>query len=211
MCLDKVHEKQELGKGNAPAILALERGGSILLDIPHRRRIPQQKMLVNGEVKIRRHVPSTYRHANGVNQVEVDTILFCEENGYELEFWEHEKHASFTYNNEEILVIPDVFYRLKINNKSIDFFLEFDCATEDRLSRRKLPVIYNKIMNYKKYKYSNLWTNHSISFPIILLVTHDSRRIPYFNVKCKENGIQGFGVFHENYTGFMKKIATLVK
>ena len=210
MCLDKVHEKQELGKGNAPAILALERGGSILLDIPHRRRIPQQKMLVNGEVKIRRHVPSTYRHANGVNQIEVDTILFCQKYGYEIEIWEHEKQASFTYNNEGILVIPDVFYRLKINNRSIDFFLEFDTGTEDRLSKRKLPVIYNKIINYLKYKRSNLWTNHSEAFPIILLVTEDDKRIPYFNAKCKENGMQGFGIYHENYTKFMEHLAKMV-
>jgi hypothetical protein len=47
-------------------------------------------------------------------------------------------------------------------------------------------------------------------FPILLLVTEDDRRIPYFNAKCKENGVTGFGVYHENYSVFLEHLAKMV-
>ena len=210
MCLDKVHEKQELGKGNTPSILALERGGSILLNIPHKRRIPQKKMLVNGEIKIERHVPLIYRHTNGINQMEVETILLCEKYGYEIKIWEHEKSAIFKYNNEDIVFIPDVFVRLRIGEKEVDLFLEYDTGQENIRNKNNFPVIYDKIIRYKKYKKSMLWQNHSEKFPIVLLVTEDSHRIMHFNKNCKKHGVQGFGVYHENYTNFLEHLAKMV-
>ncbi|QIW89919.1 replication initiation by nicking [Bacillus phage Izhevsk] len=210
MCLDKVHEKQELGKGNTPAILALERGGSILLGIPHKRRIPQKKSLVNGEVVIERHVPLIYRHTNGINQMEVDTILFCEANGYEIEIWEHEKTSIFRFNNEDIAFIPDVFFRLKVGEKVVDLFLEYDTGQENFRNKNKFPVIYDKVVKYRQYKKSKLWQNHSDHFPIVLLVTEDDKRIGYFNKKCKKNELQGFGVYHKNYTRFLEHLAKMV-
>ncbi|UUV46158.1 replication-relaxation family protein [Bacillus phage vB_BanS-Thrax2] len=210
MCLDKVHEKQELGKGNTPSILALERGGSILLNIPHKRRIPQKKMLVNGEIKIERHVPLIYRHTNGINQMEVETILLCEKYGYEIKIWEHEKSAIFKYNNEDIVFIPDVFVRLRIGEKEVDLFLEYDTGQENIRNKNNFPVIYDKIIRYKKYKKSMLWQNHSEKFPIVLLVTEDSHRIMHFNKNCKKHGVQGFGVYHENYTKFLEHLAKMV-
>ncbi|AKQ08557.1 replication initiation by nicking [Bacillus phage PBC2] len=210
MCLDKVHEKQDLGKGNSPCIVALDRGGSLLLGLSHKKRIPHKKMSINGEDYITRSVPSVYRHANGVNQVEVDTILFCEENGFEIVNWEHEKGREFTYNNQKILMIPDSTIKLRMKNKNLNIFLEYDTGSEDRKNKNSFPTILEKVFNYKKYKSSKLWSEDFKSFPLVFLVTEDENRIPYFNQKCKENGIQGFGIYHENYTKVLQHLASKV-
>ncbi|UUV46407.1 replication-relaxation family protein [Bacillus phage vB_BanS-Thrax3] len=210
MCLDKVHEKQDLGKGNSPCIVALDRGGSLLLGLSHKKRIPHKKMSINGKDYITRSIPSVYRHANGVNQVEVDTILFCEKNGFEIVNWEHEKGREFTYNNQQILMIPDSTIKLRMKNKNLNIFLEFDTGTEGIRSKKSFPIILEKVFNYKKYKSSKLWSEDFKNFPLVFLVTEDEHRIPYFNQKCKENGIQGFGIYHENYTKVLQHLASKV-
>lgn len=207
LCLDKVHEKQDLGKGNSPCIVALDRGGSLLLNLSHKRRIPHNKMLVNGQVEIRRSVPLTYRHANGVNQTEVDTILFCEQHGYEILEWNHEVGREFQFNNEKILMIPDVSIKLKIKNKIVNIFLEYDTGTEGIRSKKSFPVIHEKVLNYRRYKLSKLWEENFKSFPMVFLVTEDEHRIPYFNQKCKDNGVQGYGIYYENYIKFLSRLA----
>lgn len=210
MCLDKIHEKQDLGKGNSPCIVALDRGGSLLLNLSHKRRIPHHKMLVNGQAEIRRSVPLTYRHVNGINKIEVETILFCEQQGYEILEWKHEHGREFKFNSEKILMIPDVSIKLKIKNKTVNIFLEYDTGKEGIRSKKSFPVIYEKVLNYRKYKLSKLWAEDFTYFPLVFLVTEDEHRIPYFNQKCKENSVQGYGIYHENYIKFLSRLADKV-
>lgn len=215
--LDKVHEVQKIGRGNTPSIVAIDKGGSMLLGVPHKPRITQKKSIIKGIPYITRILPSNFRHIHGVNQTEVKTILFCEETGNSILMWKHEVATNFFYNGENILFIPDVLYILEINGKTFPIFLEFDTGSEG-IRQKEPKVILDKIVKYRKYKSSKLWLDedwqnllHKPLFPLLLFVTEDHRRIPFFNKKSKENGVWAYGVYHDNYYEFMKKIATLVK
>lgn len=210
MCLDKVHEKQEIGKGNSPSIVGLDRAGSMILDIPHKARIIQKKTLFNGRWYIKRYLPANYKHINGVNQMEVDTISFCQDTESEIVKWEIEKGKEFYYGGEKIHVIPDVFTELKIRGKSLLLYLEYDTGSENFRHKNNFPIIHEKILKYRKYQLSKLWETRYSSFPILLLVTEDDKRISYFNKKCKELGMVGFGVYYENYTKFLKQLANMI-
>jgi Replication-relaxation len=210
MCLDKVHEAQELGKGNTPCIVGLDRGGSMLLNVPHRKRIAHRKSLVKGRKYITRTLPANYRHINGVNQLEVETIQFCSETDTQLIGWHHEKPQEFVYGQERVAVIPDVSMELKVREKPLYAFIEYDTGSENRGYKDRFPIIKEKVIKYRKYKASKLWEDDYPYFPILLLVTEDDKRIPYFNQKCKENKIKGFGVYSENYVEFMKHLANMV-
>ena len=211
MCLDKTHEQQAIGSGNSPAIVAIDKAGSIILDVPHRRRIIQEKTLSKGKWYVARRLPANYRHINGVNQLEVDTINFCEQSGSSIVRWEHEVGKEFHFGAEKVHVIPDVTSELEIRNKTFLMFIEFDTGTENLRYKDSFPVIHEKILKYRKYKVSKLWESEYSSFPILLLVTEDDKRISYFNEKCKENGLIGFGVYYKNYTNFLKRLETLAQ
>jgi len=206
MCLDKVHEKQEIGKGNSPCIVALDRAGSLLLNVSHRKRIAQRKVTHKGRTYVLRTLPLNYKHINGVNQIEVDTIL----SGNKIVQWRHEIGIKFLYGDEEILVISDVLMELKVKEKSLFIFLEYDTGSEDMGNRNTFPTIHDKLIKYRKYKNSQLWSENYPYFPIILLVTEDGNRIPYFNQKCKELGLQGFGVYHKNYVNFLRHLVNII-
>lgn len=205
MIIDKVHEVRELGKGgNNPCTVALDRGGSVLLRIPHKKRIQQKK---EGKY-IRRSLPTNYRHINGINQCEVETILFCEETGSEILEWVHEKPQELHYGQERVVVIPDVRVALKMREKPFYAFLEFDTGSENARYSSNFPIIHEKLVKYKKYKSSNLWDTPY--FPVLLFVTEDDKRVEYFNKKCKELGLQGFGIYYENYRAFLERLAITV-
>jgi len=208
MCIDKVHEKQEMGKGNKPFIIALDRGGSILLRIPHKRRIPIRKEVVRGQERIFRSVPSFFRHVNGINQLEVDTILFCIEHGFEIIRWEHEIPREFHYD-DKVVVIPDVTASIRFGDKTLNTYIEYDTGSENIRHKDRFPLILEKIVKYRKYKISRLWEDESPYFPVVLFVTEDERRIPYFNEKCEENKIRGVGVYHENYIEVLSHLARM--
>lgn len=209
MCIDKIHELQGYLQGNTPAIYSLDRAGSMILEIPHKSRIKHIKNTVNGKTYIYRRLPSNFRHVNGVNGLEVDTILFCEETGSEILEWCHEKPQELHYGEERIVVIPDVLMGLKINDRHFYAFIEYDTGSEG--VREKEPrVIRDKIIKYKKYKLSELWTDEFNQFPIILLVTEDEKRTGFFNKKCKENGLLGLGIYRENYKEFLKRLTDMV-
>ncbi|AYP68231.1 replication initiation by nicking [Bacillus phage vB_BcoS-136] len=212
MCLDKVHEEQKVGKGNTPCIVSLDRGGSLLLNVPHKKRISHEKKTIKGIDYIFRHLPTNFRHINGVNQLEVDTILFCEETGSEMLEWVHEKPVKMVYRGETKTLIPDISMCLRFNtepSKPFYAFLEFDTGSEN-IRYKEPPIIRDKIIKYKIYKLSKLWTDYYPYFPTLLFVTEDEGRINFFNNKCKENGIAGVGIYHENYTKALHKIATML-
>jgi hypothetical protein len=206
MCLDKIHEKGELGKGNYPCTVALDRAGSILLGLPHKRRIIHNVNKYNGEIYITRSLPSNYRHINGINLLETQTIMICDDIGYSIEKWNLEVPREFHYANEEILLKPDITLEISNGNKSFLGFIEFDTGSENLRYKTNFPIIHDKIVKYKKYKMSTLWEDEFDYFPLLLLVTEDDKRIPYFNEKCKEIGIRGIGVYYENYTKFMYRL-----
>lgn len=210
MVLDKVHEKQDLGKGNAPCIVALDKGGSLILNIPHKRRISHRISKINDTIYVYRSLPSNYRHINGVNQLEVETILFCEETDNKIVRWDHEYGREFYYGSDKILLIPDVLAELTINNNKFVSYVEYDTGSENHRYSTNFPIIHDKLIKYKKYKSSNLWLDDSNYFPVLLFVTEDHKRIPYFNEKCKELGLQGFGIYSENYTKFLTHITTML-
>lgn len=210
MCVDKVHESQEIGKGSTPSIVAIDKAGSMILGVAHKKRILHKKTLHKGKWYISRSLPANYRHINGVNQIEVDTILLCEELEIPIVRWEHERGREFHYMGEKILVIPDIFIELEVNKKRLLIYIEFDTGTENHRYKTNFPIIHEKIIKYKKYRASKLWESELPFFPIILLVTEDDKRIQYFNNKCKEAGLKGFGVYHKNYSDFIKHLANMV-
>jgi hypothetical protein len=200
MILDKVHEVQEIGMGNTPCIVAIDKGGSILLGVPHKYRITHKLSKVKETSYITRILPLNYRHVNGVNQCEVDTILFCEDTNNELLKWEVEVSATFFYNNEKISLITDAFVELKFGARNCLIFLEYDTGSENARRTTDFPIIYNKLVNYRRYFRSSVWQDKYKVFPLLLLVTEDGNRIEYFNKKCKELGLRGYGVYYEKYT-----------
>lgn len=210
MYIDKVHEKQVLGSGNKPCVLALDRAGSLFLKVSHRQRITQEKKLVKGRTYVFRQLPNYFRHVNGINQMEVDTILLGEKSDVEIERWQHERGREFQFGDEKILVVPDVYTILRSRGRPIYFYIEYDTGSEDRGRKDHFPTIYNKIIKYRKYKVSELWRDHAETFPVILFVTEDERRVDYFNKKCRENGLQGWGILPENYSEFIEHYTSLV-
>jgi hypothetical protein len=203
MCLDKAHEKQEMMKGNAPCTVALDKGGSILLGVPHKQRITHQRINIKGTEYLFRKLPSNYRHINGVNQTEVDTILFCEDNESEIIQWVLERPLDFHYNQEKIVLIPDVFLEMTMKEKPLFAYVEYDTGSENARFKDNFPIINNKLRNYRKYKSSKLWEDYAQYFPIIFLVTEDRNRIDYFKEKCREYGLQGYGIYYESYVKFL--------
>lgn len=215
--LDRMHYAQELGKGNKPCVVSLDNGGSILLGLPHKQRIIQKKSKLNNQIIVNRSLPANFRHIEGVNKLESETILFCEDNGYKLVLWSHEQNNTkkFFYGQDKITLIPDVFLCIDFNNQFFYAFLEFDTGSES-LRYKEPPVVRDKIDKYRKYKVSNLWLEEdwyksmvSPHFPILLFVTEDDKRIEFFNEKSKEMGVKGIGIYHENFIDVLKKIATL--
>lgn len=210
MILDKVHEVQEIGKGNSPSIVALDKAGSILLGVPHKQRITHVSTKFNNMCYITRFLPSNFKHINGINQLEVDTILFCEDSNNKLIRWKHEIARPFIYNGEEILFIPDVLVELNLKGKQFLGFLEYDTGSENLRHKSEFPIINKKLINYRRYKASNIWVQDYKYFPMILFVTEDDKRIPYFNNKCREYGLQGLGIYSENYTVVLEHLANMV-
>jgi hypothetical protein len=209
MIFDKVHEAQEMGKGSSPCIVALDKAGSLMLRVSHKKRIIHKRTTFKGQYYISRSLPNNFRHINGVNQTEVDTILFCEETKSEIIKWKHEVATKFYHSGEEILFIPDVLCELSVNGKQLLLFIEYDTGTENLRYKTNFPIINEKINKYKKYRASKLWETEFPLFPILLLVTEDDKRIQYFNQKCKEMGLRGFGVFYLNYGQFLSKLAKM--
>ena len=208
-CIDKTHEPQELGRGNKPCIVALDKAGSLMLKVAHKKRIAHKKYVINGKEYIMRTLPSNYRHINGVNQLEVDTILLCENINLNINEWKIEDNINFNYNNENIHLIPDVKVNLSSKEKNILIFIEYDTGSEDHRYKDHFPTIFKKIQKYKRYKSSKIWESEFEYFPILLLVTEDDKRIPYFNKKCRELGLQGFGVYAENYQKFIEHLVNM--
>lgn len=207
-CIDKIHEERELGKGgNNPCVVALDRGGSLLLGIAHKRRIIHHN---SGEY-LKRSLPSNYRHINGVNQLEVDTILFCEDANSEILAWHHEKPQELYYGQEKVIVIPDVGMTLKLNTeppRHLYAFIEFDTSSENR-GYKEPPILRDKIIKYKKYKLSKLWEKEYPRFPLLVFVCEDEDRIKFWSKKCKENGLASVGVYHTRFREFLERIAKI--
>lgn len=217
MILDKVHEKQEVGKGNNPAIVSVDKAASMILGVPHRRRIIQKVSSHRGNEYVVRSLPSNAHHINGVNRIEVETILFCEENGYEMLDWQLEKPKIFNYNDERIVLIPDVLMVLGIEKKRLGVFVEYDTGSEG-IREREPKVIKDKILKYKRYRTSNLWESEKWQkhfeanvFPLILFVTEDDKRIEFWNRKCKEYGVKSVAMYVDKYVDVLSKLVEVVK
>src|SRR5690606_39064057 len=109
------------------------------------------KTLHNGDEFIVRRLPLNVRHINGVNEIEVKTILFCEENNYDIILWEIEQAKRFMHNDTEMYFIPDVVMLLKVNELYFPCFIEYDTGSEG-LREKEPKVIEEKLIKYKRYK-----------------------------------------------------------
>lgn len=207
MCLDKVHEEMKVGEGNSPAILALDKAGAVILDKPFKRRFPHIMKKYRGEEYLFRVLPSIYRHVHGVNQLEVDTILLCEEQGLEMN-WVHERYNSrkFFYSQEEMVFIPDALLSLWNDKAKMNIFIEYDTGSENARFAKNFPIILEKLLKYRKYKASKKWEEEFDRFPSILFVTEDEKRLKYVNNKMKELGLQGVALYHERYIDVLKRL-----
>lgn len=211
MVLDKVHEVQEIGKGNTPCIVAIDKGGSIILGVPHKIRIPHRTTKIKQTSYVTRICPSNYKHINGVNQCEVDTILFCEATNNELLKWELEVNITFYYSMEKTILIPDVFVECKFKNINWLAFLEYDTGSENHRNKDDFPVIREKLDKYRKYKLSEIWRDKYKRFPMILLVTEDEKRVQWFTNRCRELGLEGFGVYYKQYVKVLETLSRMSK
>lgn len=212
MCLDKVHEPQKFMQGNSPAIVSLDKAGSIILGIPHKKRIKKEKKVIKGVPYIFRYLPANYRHVNGVNNLEVESILFCEKHNVNLIEWELESITSITYNQELNILIPDVIMSLEFptkDNKVFNAFIEFDTGSEG-LRYKAPPIIKEKIIKYNKYRLSGLWENKYSYFPVVLLVTEDENRIDFFNNECEKMNLKGIGIYYKNYSKLLEEIFNII-
>ncbi len=206
MILDKVHEPQRFMEGNTPAILALDRAGSLLLNIPHRQRIKHVTNTVDGVKYIDRKLPIFYSHTNGVNQLEVETIMFCEVGSdRKVLEWVHEKPVMLFYGQERLSIIPDIQIKLKLGRKHLCAFIEYDTGTESQRHSRP-QVILEKIIKYRKYKLSKIWEKDYEKFPIIILVSTDEHRLLFWNKECKRNGLLGLGIYHNKWRDFLESV-----
>ena len=182
----------------------VDQGGSLIMGVSHKRRISQTKKVIRGEEYIFRSLPSNYYHTHGINQLEVETMLFCEETGNEIVTWDIEKGRTFTYQGNRITVIPDVFCVIQFKVKKFFAYIEYDTGSENLRYKTNFPIINDKLEKYKKYKSSKLWIDYAEYFPVILFATEDEKRIDYFNKKSKEYKLQGFGIYHDKYTDFIR-------
>lgn len=216
MILDKVHEKQEIGKGNNPCIVSIDKAGSLILGMPHKKRIIQRVSKHRGKEYIRRHLGANYKHIQGVNQIEVDTILLCDSSGYEILEWQLEQSKKFNYNEEKIVLIPDAFMILNINGKRLAAFIEYDTGSEG-IREKEPKVLREKLIKYKRYKSSQLWDEEEWQkhfdvkvFPLVLFVTLDEKRIEFWNRMSKEVGVKSVGMSSDRYIDVLRKLIDVV-
>lgn len=194
MVLDKVHQKQAIGKGNKPAVVALDKAGSILLSIPHKRRIRHVKSVIRGKEYIFRELPPNFRHINGINQLEVDMIKFAHTLDDKDVGWlwrlENENHYQFYYNQEKMTVIPDVLFKFQCYGKMYSAYVEYDTGTEDKRMKKDFPTLKEKIIKYKRLYKSGQWEKDSKHFPRLFFITEDKKRVDWFNRRLYVEGFQ---------------------
>lgn len=216
MVIDKYHQKQDIGKGSIPATVAIDKAGSIILGKPHKRRIIQDKHSYKGVEYIKRRLPSNFRHINGVNQLEVDAIQICEKYDFHIDLWELEQPKTFSFNGEEITLIPDVLLLLNMQGKYFAIYIEYDTGSEG--VREKEPkVIRDKIINYRRFKGSNLWYNEHWQinfsepvFPLLLFVTEDKNRIVFFKEQADKLGIQSLAMHSNKFRVILEKLINTI-
>ena len=212
MILDKFHQRQEYGKGSFPATISIDRAGSLILGVPHKRRIIQDVSSFKGMDYVKRRLPANFRHINGVNQLEVDTILLCEQLGCMKLLWELEKPKSFKHNDSQIILIPDVLMVLDVGGRKLAAFIEYDTGSEG-IREKEPKVLKDKILNYRKYRTSKLWEDEewqrffsAPTFPILLFVTDDEKRIEFFQHKADESKIKTISMHTTKYREVLKKL-----
>lgn len=217
MIFDKAHEKQEIGKGSNPAIIAPDRAASVLLGVSHKKRIIHKTTKHNGQEYISRSLPSNYRHIQGVNRLEVETILYCQNRGYDILEWKLEQIKAFFYNEDKIVLIPDILVALRIDGRVFVAFIEYDTGSEG-IREIEPVVIRDKIIKYKRYKASKLWHEEEwqgyfdgVVFPMILFVTENSKRVEFWNRKCKEYGVVGIGMVTEKYIDVLDRLIEVAR
>ena len=205
-CIDKTHEKKNIGEGNKPAVVALDKAGSIILGVKHKQRIRHDICYFKDKKYTQRVLPSNISHINGVNNLEVETILCCDMyKDIYINDWVIESPISLFYGNEKVTLIPDIQMTLKhvrIDSEPFYAYIEYDTGSED-IRCKEPKTLIDKIIKYRKYKLSGLWKNYYKNFPMVILVTEDDSRTTFFNSKCKELGVSGYGIYADNYKDFL--------
>lgn len=217
MVIDKVHEKQEIKKGNFPAIVSLDKAGSLIIGEEHKKRIIYDVSEHAGIEYINRRLPINYYHIQCVNQLEVDTILFCEKYNFNILFWSLEKPKSFMLNGEEIMLIPDVLTIINVKGKNIALFIEYDTGSES-LRMKKPKVLADKFQRYKDYLKSEVWLkdrwqkhfNNPI-FPLIVFISEKQQRVKYVKTLSSELELKIVPAYHTDYTKVLKFIISQMK
>lgn len=208
--IDKVHESADIGKGNTPAIISIDKCGSMILGKPHKRRIIHRFSEHNGKTYVKRELPINHRHVNCINRLEVETILLCEEYECEIVDWQLEKPNSFIYGNENNTLIPDVLLILRVGNKKIPIYIEYDTGTEG-IREKEPKAIKDKILKYKRFKSSKIWITQDWQshfeqplFPIVLFITEDEKRIDFFKRKSNEYNVKSLSMYYDKYSSVMR-------
>lgn len=218
MCLDKAHMEAEFGKGNTPAIVCIDRAGALLLGTKFRRRLKHKKKVYHGEEYIFRELPSNYLHIHGINELEVSTIILCDNHDFKLIRWQLEaqntkklpENSQNDAKTTQISLIPDVFCIIRVKNSVFMSFIEYDTGSENKGYNGNYPILGEKLERYNLYKMSGIWKHEmwskstGLGFPPILFVVHDQKRADYIIRKGKSLGLVVDAFLFSEYSDKLK-------
>lgn len=115
------------------------------------------------------------------------------------------------------MLIPDILVALRIDGRVFVAFIEYDTGSEG-IREIEPVVIRDKIIKYKRYKASKLWHEEEWQsyfdgtvYPMILFVTEESRRVEFWNRKCKEYGVVGIGMVTEKYINVLDRLIEVAR
>lgn len=217
MCIDKYHEEMEYMAGDSPAIIALDRAGTILLsrylnkDLRHSKKIDHIKKIYGNKTYYIRKLAVPFAHIHGVNQLEFETINLCEEIGANLLVWnlEYENYRKYGAD-QEAGIKPDVFMIIRVDNKPFVAYIEYDNGTEDKHQTKSIPYLTDKLKKYRMYMLSKEWGRENWfdlypHFPPIIFVVQTKQRVGVLEEKAKELKLNLIAITKDNYQHMLRE------
>lgn len=123
------------------------------------------------------------RHVLGCSKVISKLAKQCRENNVTLNDYKSEKFLwqKIKYKEKEKDFCPDLYFELKVKNKFLRYFVEYDTGSMsiDRFVRTKVP-------KYDVYALSGLYEEQYFTYPIILTLTSTVERAKNLADKVSE-------------------------
>jgi hypothetical protein len=197
--IDRIVPPVPLGQGSAQQHICIDRAGIILLDIeryskPIKYDSSGQRTLVDG-----------FHHRVAINECECLIQEVLRELEGEMIYYETEEKCHFN----DSYIKPDIVCIFKCKGKGYGFCIEVDMGTE------RLPVIKNKIDNYKDYYVSKQWAKKewarvfkNPTFPRVLLLTKNgfTKRVNEMRHYTHGSMVRFLSGTHEDFTSIINSI-----